>query len=40
MPLLSYLDLERQKNITLTNPDGRTLADTLATAILQWRRVS
>ncbi len=34
--LLSYLDYERQTNQTLSDPDGQTLANTIAEAIITW----
>jgi hypothetical protein len=36
MPLLDYTDFERQANATLSDPDGRALADTIANSILAW----
>ncbi len=36
MPLLSYADLERQNNITLTDPAGRALANAIADGVLAW----
>jgi len=35
MPLISYLDLEAHKNITLIE-DGQNLANTMAEAVLAW----
>lgn len=36
MALLNFTDYEAQTNSTLSDPDGRTLADTLAASILAW----
>lgn len=36
MAFLDYTDLERESNITLTDPEGRALADKKATATLAW----
>lgn len=36
MPLLDYTDYERQNNLTLSDPDGRALANAIAAAILAW----
>lgn len=34
--LLDYTDLERQKNITLSDSDGRNLANAIANGLLAW----
>ena len=36
MALLDHTDLEKQKNITLTDPNGQELASKLASSILFW----
>ncbi len=36
MALLDHTDLEKQKNIELTDPNGRELANKLANSILSW----
>lgn len=36
MPLLDWTDYEAVTNSTLSDPDGRALADRLASSILRW----